>query len=291
MLQHFSVNDWEHNFSSAQQQHAITHLEQGQILFFPTLSFNLLEEEKFFLNPIYADPHNKNICYHPEQHKLWGVQRLTDKQRLKLKSMMDRFSHYSYKLVRRLLPIYNQHLIIARTSFRPIEIMDRKTSFRKDDTRLHIDAFPSAPCQGKRILRVFCNINPNGEDRVWRVGEPFSEIVDRFAPNIKKPTKVTPAILRLLRITKSYRSPYDHYMLNMHDNMKSDRNYQSKANHQELRFPPGSTWIVQTDHVAHAVVQGQYALEQTFYLPIEAMHNIEQSPLKMLEKKLNQVLI
>ena len=34
-------------------------------------------------------------------------------------------------------------------------------SWRKDDSRLHVDAFPSRPNRGERILRVFCNVNPD----------------------------------------------------------------------------------------------------------------------------------
>jgi hypothetical protein len=32
-------------------------------------------------------------------------------------------------------------------------------------------------------------------------------------------------------------------------------------------FPPGSTWLVFTDSVPQAVLEGQFALEQTFLIP------------------------
>ena len=38
---------------------------------------------------------------------------------------------------------------------------------------------------GERILRVFINVNPNKVPRVWRIGEPFEAIVDRFLANTK----------------------------------------------------------------------------------------------------------
>lgn len=290
MLQTFSIRQWNESLSDATKDHAIDSLESGNILYFPELIFAVSRDENIFLTPDIADPHSKNIVYHPELNKLWGVQRLSDEQRLQLKSMLARYSQHALQLVHALLPQYSSHLMMARTSFRPVQISDRKTSPRKDDKRLHVDAFPSAPNQGKRILRVFCNINPDGADRVWRVGEPFANVANKFIPQIRKPFPGAAAALRLLKITKSYRTAYDHYMLRMHDRMKQDETYQQNVQHQEIRFPAGSTWIVQTDHVSHAAMQGQYLLEQTFYLPVRAMKDELKSPLRILEGMLNETL-
>lgn len=290
MLMTLNTHEWDANHSSVTQADAIQNLEQGQILYFPSLLFPLTTDEQIFLNAEYADPHAKNIGYHGASNKLWGVRGLTDDQHLKLKGMLDRFSRHALGLIHSLLPAYAQHLMIGRTSYRPVQVSDRKTSYRKDDKRLHVDAFPSAPNQGKRILRVFCNINPNGEDRIWRTGEPFADVAAKFLPQSQKPFPGSAALLRFLRITKSYRSAYDHYMLQIHDRMKADEHYQREAPQQEIRFAPGSSWIVQTDHVSHAAMSGQYLLEQTFYLPVSAMQNPQQSPLRVLEKMLNQPL-
>ena len=239
----FAVNRWDEFFSQSTQTEATEMLEKGKILFFPQLPFQLHPDEQRFLSPDIADPHSKNIGYHAERNKLWGVQHLTDDQHNRLKSMLERFSRHAFALIHNLMPQYSNHLIMARTSFRPVQIDGRKTSYRKDDKRLHVDAFPSAPNQGKRILRVFCNINPNNEDRLWRVGEPFEDVAQTFIPQISKPLPGTAATLRFLKITKSYRTPYDHYMLQIHDRMKADDQYQTKANQQEVNFPANSTWI------------------------------------------------
>lgn len=290
MLQTFSATKWNEHFPDSLQQKAINYLENGQILFFPQLPFTLSLSEQTFLSPQYSDPHSKNISYHAERNKLWGTQHLTDIQHEELKAMLDRFSRYAFQLIKEILPRYAHQLIIARTSFRPIQISNRVTSLRKDDKRLHVDAFPSSPNQGKRILRVFCNINPNQEDRIWRVGEPFEKVANTFLPKIKKPFFGTAALLRLLKITQSYRTLYDHYMLHIHDLMKADEAYQKNADQTEIRFPSNSSWIVQTDHVSHAAMKGQYVLEQTFYLPIKAMQDESKSPLRILEKILRQPL-
>jgi hypothetical protein len=39
-----------------------------------------------------------------------------------------------------------------------------------------------------------------------------------------------------------------------------------------------------TDQVSHAATQGQYQLEQTFLLPVDAMGEPERSPLRVLER-------
>lgn len=289
MLHTLSTQHWDEHFPDSTQQQAIQSLENGRIIYFPELAFKLTSEEQPFLSPDFADPHSKNISFY--NNKLWGVQHVSDKQHQQLKSLLSRFSQHAFNLIKHLLPRYSMQLTIARTSYRPVQITGRITSYRKDDKRLHVDAFPSAPNQGKRILRVFCNINPHGEDRIWRVGEPFDKVANRFIPQINKPIRGISSLLRLLKITKSYRTLYDHYMLQMHNLMKADEEYQKTADQQEIRFKPGSTWIVQTDDVSHAAMQGQYVLEQTFYLPVKAMQDENRSPLRILEKILKQPLV
>jgi len=291
MLQTFELTKWDELIAAPEQQHAMQQLEKGQVLFFPSLPFALSNDEKKFLSPHYADPHSKNIGYLAKSNKLWGVRHLSDQEHIQLKAMLDRFSRHALSLIKAMLPLYVSYLQVARTSFRPVQVSDRVTSYRKDDRRLHVDAFPSAPNQGKRILRVFCNVNPNNEDRVWRLGEPFEKVAQQFLPQISAPIPGTAALMRLCRITKSYRTAYDHYMLRMHNKMKGDDDYQKNAQQMQVHFPAGSTWIVQTDHVSHAAMKGQHLLEQTFYLPISAMQDASHAPLQVLEKLLQRRLV
>lgn len=289
MLESFNSTKWNDDFTENDQAHAVNQLESGHVLYFPQLPFQLSEDEKAFLTPEFCDPSSKNIGYNAQQNKIWGVRNLAEDQRSKLKGMLRRYAHYSQTLIQQLLPPYHPHLIQGRTSFRPVQVSNRKSSYRKDDKRLHVDAFPSSPNQGKRILRVFCNINPD-EDRIWRLGESFEHVAQRFAPTVPKPFPGSAALLELFKITKSRRTLYDHYMLHIHDTMKKDEQYQKTVPQQEVRFSPDTAWIVQTDHVSHAAMVGQHLLEQTFYLPVDAMHNPDLSPLRVLEKILNQQL-
>jgi hypothetical protein len=65
--------------------------------------------------------------------------------------------------------------------------------------------------------------------------------------------------------------------------MKADHACQRDSPQTELAFPPGATWVCFTDSVPHAAISGQFAFEQTCYLPIKVMHDPSRSPLRVLE--------
>jgi hypothetical protein len=197
--------------------------------------------------------------------------------------MMQRYVDFSTTLVEHLLPAYRPAMERQRTSFRPLEVKNRRpSSYREDDTRLHVDSFSSSPVNGKRILRVFTNINPQGQRRYWRIGEDFASVLQRFKKRIPQHHPLWCGVLKRLRLTRGYRSHYDHVMLNLHNQMKADLAYQREVKQTEIAFPPQSTWLVFTDQVSHAVDAGQYVLEQTFGLPAGAMVQPQMSPLEQI---------
>ena len=57
-----------------------------------------------------------------------------------------------------------------------------------------------------------------------------------------------------------------------------------RCNKIHIAFPPMATWMCYTDSVPHAVLSGQYALEQTFIIPVKALVRPEKSPIRVLEK-------
>ena len=197
---------------------------------------------------------------------------------------MRRFSDAAAALVHTLLPGYRATIARGRASFRPAEIAGRVSSWRKDDTRLHVDSFPATPTGGRRILRVFTNVNPNGKPRAWRVGGDFESVARRFANTLSIPLPGSGHLLALLRVTKSPRSAYDALMLQLHDRMKGDEDFQRGSPQTAIDFPAGSTWLAFTDEVSHAALAGQYQLEQTFLVPVASMHCPERSPLRVLER-------
>jgi hypothetical protein len=157
-------------------------------------------------------------------------------------------------------------------------------SWRKDDRRMHVDAFPSQPVQGRRILRVFRNVNPEGEPRVWHVGEPFEAYARRFLPATRRAAPGAAVLLQALKVTKGRRTAYDDLMLQLHDAAKASDAYQANGPRRVGRFAPGATWITFTDATVHAALCGRYAFEQTFFLPVADMADPAKSPLRILER-------
>ena len=261
---------------------ATARLESGNVVCAERGFFTVGAAERELFSPSVL-ARGKNVSFDPATGNVGGSA-LTGAMAETLRGMLSRFSDEAHAWAVETCPEYAAHLVRGRTSFRPVEIAGRPSSWRKDDTRLHIDAFPATPVQGRRILRVFANVNPNGRPRSWRVGDTFDAVGRHFAPQLKMPLPGARLVLSALRITKTPRSAYDALMLQLHDRMKEDTAYQERAPQMSFDFPAGSAWLVFTDAVSHAAMAGQYQLEQTFLLPVGAMLDEQQSPLRVLER-------
>ena len=132
---------------------------------------------------------------------------------------------------------------------------------------------------------MFANVNPHGEARVWRVGEPFGDVARQFVPRARAYSAWQAKVLNALGVTKSLRSEYDHLMLQIHDRMKADDAYQHDCPQLRFEFPPGSAWVCFSDQTVHAAMSGQYMMEQTFHLPAAKQYNPDASPLAILGRQ------
>jgi hypothetical protein len=274
---------------AATRQRELTEaLEAGSVVSMPGFPFPLSAAEEKLLDPrILAKA--KNVSYTPSSGKVGGTS-CTGEEVEVLRAMMARYSQTARTLVAHLFPAYAEKMVVLRTSFRPAEIAGRRSSWRKDDTRLHVDAFPSQPTNGSRILRVFLNVNPAGKPRVWRLGEPFEAVADRFLPAIGRPFPGSAKLKALLGITKSEASEYDYIMLKLHDAMKADDGYQASVGQEPVLFTPYTAWICYADSVSHAALSGQHQFEQTIRIPLAAMQDVNLSPLRILERKRHRAL-
>lgn len=264
-------------------------LEAGKVLYFPRLGFELLPQEAGLLNPGVLSPKSRNISL-DAQGALRGANGEPATVQA-LAAMIGRFRAQSQQLIAALLPHYTEFLRLAPTSYRPMQVESRQQSWRADDRRMHVDAFPSRPNDGERILRVFANVNPSGVPRVWRVGEPFETVARRFLPRARAYSPWQARALRALHVTKSLRSEYDHLMLQLHDGMKSDLDYQQTADQATVPFPAGSVWVCFSDQTSHAVMSGQYMLEQTLFLAPEHQYDTQASPLAILSRLTGRPLV
>lgn len=286
-----SVFEVEQELSKDQNGECLKHLEEGQVVLLPKLDFPLLDEEKELITPSILSGNRKNVSFNPRTKELKGALCSAIKESL-LKSMLARYSQFAFRLASQVFGSKIAHVRLDKVSLRPAEIETRvEGSVAKDDKRLHVDAFPSNPTGGARILRLFTNINFDNKPRIWKIGESFSQVASRFIPSIDAPIPFSAFLLHQLHITKSRRTLYDHYMLKLHDRMKESMEYQEGVNTELFSFQPHSTWMVFTDQVSHAVLSGQHVLEQTFSVAPEGLSYQEASPCKILEQMLGKRLI
>ena len=271
------------------QDKLITDLEAGKVLHFTRLEFPISALELSFFSPEIRNPKSRNISL-DVSGTLKGASG-SDEVQAGLNAMMGRFRAQSKSLVNSYFPFYKEHLRLAPTSFRPDQIETRNQSWRADDRRLHVDAFPSRPNYGERILRVFINVKPHKIARVWRLGEPFEAVVERFITNTSPYSAWRAKALNIFGVTKSMRSEYDHLMLQLHDAMKRDLDYQLNSPQLTVPFPAGSVWACFSDQVSHAAMSGQYMMEQTFHLPVSKQYDTNTSPLAILRRYTRRELI
>jgi hypothetical protein len=267
-------------------------LEQGNILFFPLTPFEFPDEEHEFLlgRRQTSSAIHKNIAYRPVEDRVTGLDKSDAKEAIRLRAILSNYSRRAVEFLEKLLLPYAGKCKLDYASFRPIEERGRAARLRARNDLPHVDAFPTRPTNGDRILRLFTNINPEG-NRVWITSQTFDVLAPRFAQAIGLPRPRSKASLaRTLRslaraagLPGARRSPYDAFMLRCHNAMKEDADFQATCAKQRWEFPPNSTWIVFTDCVSHAVLEGQYALEQTFIVSRRAMVCPEKSPLAVLE--------
>jgi hypothetical protein len=270
----------------------IAALEAGKVLYFPNFAqhgFTPQKEELALFREDIRDPKTRNISL-STSGDLKGVVG-DDATKALMAGMIGRFRAEAESLLGNLVPRYGEHLRRGATSFRPSVVQNRVQSWRADDRRMHVDAFPSRPNYGERLLRVFTNVNLEGEPRVWRVGEPFEDVARRFLPKVKPYSAWQAKVLNALHVTKSLRSEYDHIMLQLHDAMKSDLDYQKNAPQVTFNFPPGCAWVCFSDQTSHAVMAGQYMMEHTLQLSPMHQYDKDASPLAILTRMQGHALV
>jgi len=267
-------------------------LERGQILQFrePPFPFPTVDQE-FLRNQEWAELRmHKNVSYRPGEDVLRGVS--GDANTIeRVHSIMRNYSARVIEFVGDFLSPYKEKWNLDFASFRPLEEEGRDLPLHKRNDLLHVDAFPSRPTQGGRILRVFTNLNTT-RPRVWNITESFEALAQKYAKlaglqqiadDDSFLTRTVQNLGAKLGITAAARTPYDMFMLRFHDYLKENTALQTNGPKTEVAFPPSATWMVFTDCVAHAVMSGQYAIEQTFLIPPRALVAPDAAPYRILE--------
>lgn len=274
-------------------------LERGEILFFSEPPFNLpAEDREFLLAQEWAELRmHKNVSYRPGEGVLRGVSGgAATVQRLQ--AILRNYSAGVIVFLEKFLAPYAGDWTVDFSSFRPFEEENRELPLHKRNDLLHVDAFPSRPTRGGRILRVFTNLNP-AKPRVWHTTEKFEVLAKRYAENaglrrIAEDSWLSRTVQSWggkLGLRGMGRTPYDMFMLGFHDYLKENAAFQKDCPKVRLEFPPSSTWLVFTDGVAHAAMSGRYAVEQTFLISRGTLVSPEQAPYRILESIAGRSLV
>jgi 3-deoxy-D-manno-oct-2-ulosonic acid (Kdo) hydroxylase len=277
-------------------------LERGEVIAFPQAPFALPQSDDlaFLMQQESGGLSHKNISYNPETGKTTGFVRQGDVQADRLRDLLAAFSRAVSGWVALALPAYHSPVGQARVSgcqadrasFRPEEEATRRLRQTARNDLLHIDAYPNRPSWGRRILRVYANVNPT-ESRVWAMSESFPQLLRRFGSAVGLPTgqrqegstwleHLGQGVLNLFRAGQPRRSEYDAFMLRLHDFLKKNDAYQERAPKKLWTFPPGSAWMTFTDGCAYAELRGRYALEHSFFIDQHVLILPDESPASLL---------
>jgi hypothetical protein len=266
-------------------------LEEGGILFFNGVPFDFPTADREWLlsQKQSGFKAHKNISYRPMQDVLRGDAADNDEQHRRLLEIMRNYSRQVVNFAEKFLLPYTGQWKLDYASFRSVEENGRDLPLHKRNDLMHVDAFPTRPTRGGRILRIFTNINPE-RPRVWEVTDGFAPVAKAFAQDAGLPkfangslARTFAPLLKAVGVKGADRSAYDRFMLRFHDYLKENTRYQQEWPKEHIEFPPNSTWLVYTDTVPHAVLSGQFALEQTFIIPVSAMVAPQMAPIAILE--------
>src|SRR5262249_9318871 len=147
--------------------------------------------------------------------------------------LLAHFSTTATAWLARMLPAYASAWRLDQVSFRPEEEATRRLRLTARNDLLHVDAFPSRPTDGYRILRLFANVNLT-EPRVWMTSDPFAKLLERYGETAGLPDpgefglgeRLRNGMLRIFRPHKKPRSLYDAFMHRFHNYLKANDRFQ-----------------------------------------------------------------
>ena len=243
----------------------------------------------------------KNVSYHPESDRVRGLQAAEEDQQ-RVRAILTSHS----RAVCDFLAAHMGHLTrgwrVGTCSFRPIQEKGRNLKPHASNELVHIDAGAYGATNGDRIFRFFVNVNPEA-DRVWATKGDIRSLLERHgraAGLLDETGRASGAVDKgvldhafsglisgLSRLNPAAQvldsSPYDRLMRRLHNYMKDDPGFRADdTGLVELRFPPGSAWMVFTDGVSHASLEGQYAFVTTCIVPRANLRHPENAPYALL---------
>jgi hypothetical protein len=274
-------------------------LESGEIIRFPRCPFPMPAAADLALlrDELPKQLNTKNVSYHPESDQVHGIRERSE-LRDRVYRLLKSHSGAVEAFLKKIIPHLTENWTVGTSSFRPIQEKGRDLKPHASNELVHIDAGAYGATNGDRILRFFVNVNTS-EDRVWATKGTFSQLYTKHAAaagiagrhSVDKGAlgHMRTALLRSLAAAGvkeamvADSSPYDRLMRRFHNYMKDTPSFQAHdADYHELRFPPGSAWMVFTDTASHASVSGQHALVNTFIVRLSQCRLQDAAPLNIL---------
>lgn len=205
-------------------------LEEGRILLFRRAPFAIPDADRDFLltRRQSGGRIHKNIAYRPARDRVTGASGSSaDVERLR--QVLRDYSRAALGFLARRFPGYARSWHVDYASFRGIEEEGRSLPETSRNDLMHVDAFPTRPTQGGRILRFFTNINPD-RPREWVSGGTFDRLAPRYAvgsgllAEALRSARPSPAarLLRAVGARRALPSAYDAFMLRFHDFLKKN---------------------------------------------------------------------
>jgi hypothetical protein len=268
-------------------------LERGEIVYFPTCPFALFgrDDREFLLQQRFGGGLHKNISFDPANGRTSGYLAHSRQQRRRLRGLLKGFSERATAWLAGLLPRYAARWRLDRVHYRPEEEATRMLRDTARNELLHLDAFPTRPSRGDRILRLFVNLDDH-EPQSWVTSETVASLLARFGRQAGLPHQVEASWPRRLRhgliglVQPHYRrrTIYDSFMLRFHHFLKSHQDFQERGLKKFHAFAPGSAWLLFSDGLAHGVLRGQHALDHSYFVAGDTLELPDLAPATLLER-------
>lgn len=274
-------------------------LEHGKLIYFPTAPIAGLSEDdiRFLRDETPAHNTSKNVSYYPLAGRVMGMGGPRD-IRDRVNQILKEHHHRAEGFLRGLIPSLASGWLSGSSSLRAFQEKDRDLPLRGRSDLIHLDAGTYGVTRGDLILRFFTNLDD--EDRVWRVKGTVSDLVEKYGDTaglqrgdlLHEGTldRLYSTFCRGLSIATPMarfvgRSAYDVAMRRMHNYMKESESFQSDPEGAvEVRFDPGSCWLVFADMVGHACIWGRLTIIDTFIVPKENFRDSRYTPYEVLRR-------
>ncbi len=268
-------------------------LEQGEIVQYPVSAFETVNESdrEFLLRQRVAASSGRHVEFEPDTGALNHLANGDPAARQRLVVILEEFARRARSWLAAQLPGYATAWQFGRVTLRTEEEATRSLRFSQREDLLHIDPFPAGPAHGRRLLRLFVNLNPT-EPRVWASSDSLSRLLDRFGSTVGFPAldqsswawQVRQGVWQLLDARQRGRSSTDDFLLRLHDYLKANDQLQERGPKRFWHFAPGSAWLVMTDALSHAVLRGRHALEMSIFIDPASLVCPEQAPAQIVER-------